>query len=155
MDTNERVREIRRRMAVIRRDLDENVNGIVENVNEMTQLQYYMRNYPWLLLGGAAALGYWAIPKQYQIHSPDPETLEKLAKRNRLVISHKAEPQQRGGVVGGLFSMLSTMALRGAMAYAGAKIGDLFEVGEQANGSAGGSNSNKVARPATADATSH
>lgn len=116
-------------MASIRRDLDNDVDEIVENVNELTKLQYYMRNYPWLLLGGAAFLGYWVIPSRYEIHSPDPETLEKLAKRNKLVVNHDPEPQKRGGVLGGLFSMVSTMVVRGATAYAGAKIGELLNTG--------------------------
>lgn len=114
---------IRSRMAEVRRELDEDVNGIVENARTLTSWRYYVRKYPWACMAGAAALGYLAVPRQYEIHSPDAETLEKLARKNRLVVKHKPEVQARGGLVGGLFSLTSGLLVRGLLAYIGRKVG--------------------------------
>lgn len=127
MSTEQKVEDLRRRMASVRRELDEDVDGIVGNVNELTTFQYYMKQYPWAMMGAAAFLGYWVVPQKYEIHSPDSETLEKLAAKNKLVVKDKTEPEEKGGVIGGIFSFLSSAVLRGAMAYAGAKVGEMFD----------------------------
>lgn len=139
METEKRVREIRRKMAGLRRDLDEDVNEIVENVGELTGLRYYMRQYPWAMLGAATFLGYWVVPSRNEIHNTDPKTLEKLAARHKLVVKDQTEPEKRGGVLGGIFSFLSTVVLRGAMAYAGAKVSEMFDDTGSGNDSRAGS----------------
>lgn len=117
-------------MATIRRDMQDNVDDIVENAKELADWRRYVRSAPWVAMGAAAAIGFLAVPKKLKVMSPDPDTLADLAKDNRLVVEHKPEAAARSGVAHSAFTMLSSMVLRATMAYAGQKLGRIF--GEQA-----------------------
>jgi hypothetical protein len=61
--TNE-VEELQRRMAEIRRDLHESVRDVVATAEAVTDWRRYIRMYPWVALGAAAAVGYVVVPKR-------------------------------------------------------------------------------------------
>ena len=115
-DTRE-AKAIRQEMARIRRHLNEDVEGIVDSARVMSDWRYYVRRYPWLCLGAAAALGYLIVPSRLEVIRPDAESLAKLAKENRLLVKPEPEFHRRGGWPGALFNLLAAAATRGAMAY--------------------------------------
>jgi hypothetical protein len=105
-------------MTRIRCNLNEGVDGIVENAKVMSDWRFYVRSYPWACVGAAVALGYLIVPARLEIMRPDPETLAELAKQNRLLVKPEAEPQKRGGLTGAFLSLLAGAAMRGVTSYA-------------------------------------
>jgi len=62
--TNEQIEEIRRRMAQIRMELHQDMQGVVAGTDAATDWRYYVRLYPWASLGAAALVGYLVIPRR-------------------------------------------------------------------------------------------
>ena len=58
--------DVRRRMAQIRRELHEDVKGVVEGAEAATDWRRYVRNYPWATTGLALAIGYLVIPRRHK-----------------------------------------------------------------------------------------
>ena len=56
--------EIRERMALIRQRIDEQSVEVVAQVSELSDWRSYVRRYPWISVGAAAALGYVLVPKK-------------------------------------------------------------------------------------------
>jgi hypothetical protein len=117
-----RVAEIRRRMAQIRSDLDEDVEQIVENAKVMADWRHYWRSYPWACLGLAAAVGYLIVPSKLHLIRPDVETLLQLARKNHLVVDPKPKPTPRAGLSGAVIGWLARTAVRGAIGYVTASV---------------------------------
>jgi hypothetical protein len=113
------INDIRRQMEAVRCNLGDEVEEIVGSARTLTDWRFYVRSYPWLCLAGAAAVGFWAVPKRIEIVSPSPEALEELAKRNHLVVNTNPQPQTKQGIGGALLGTLATLALRGAIGYVG------------------------------------
>ncbi|MBW3541179.1 MAG: hypothetical protein KY476_13000 [Planctomycetes bacterium] len=128
--TRREAAEIRREMAELRRELNVDAEGIVESARTVTNWRYYVRTYPWASLGVAAALGYLVVPRRLEVIRPDAETLAKLARRDQLVVKQRSETEPKKGFFGSMFQFISSMVVRGALAYAGQQAGRLF--GEQA-----------------------
>jgi hypothetical protein len=58
------VDEIRRQMAQIRRDLHEDVQGVVATAGAVTDWRRYVTGYSWVALGAAFAVGYFVVPRR-------------------------------------------------------------------------------------------
>jgi hypothetical protein len=119
VSTTSQAEAIRREMARIRCDLNEEVGGIVENARVMSDWRYYVRTYPLVCAVGAIALGYLVVPARLEVITPDAKTLAKLAEKNRLLVKPEPEPHKRGGIVGTLFTLLASTLVRGVVAYLG------------------------------------
>lgn len=91
-DDLDRITEIRRQMRHIRRDLGGQVEDLVVNATklreQLTDWKYYVRQYPWVVFGGAALAAYFLIPKRRTVKvnlveppAPPPKSvsLEDLA----------------------------------------------------------------------------
>lgn len=115
--------EICRKMADVREVLDEDVKNIAQSAKVMSDWTYYVKQYPWATVGIAATLGYLVVPNKVFLTSPSADQLEKLAKRNKLVVKADPEPQAQKGIVGAVFSLIASMAVRGVMAYLGQQVG--------------------------------
>lgn len=126
--TPETPEEISRKMADVRQVLDEDIQSIAQSAKVMTDWTYYVKQYPWASVGAAAALGYLMVPNKVFITRPDADQLEKLAKRNKLVVKANPEPQAQTGIVGAIFSLVASMAMRGVMAYVGQQLGKVAGV---------------------------
>lgn len=114
---------IRNRMKHLRRELRDNVQDVVESARTMTDWRVYVRANPWFFAGAAAAAGYLMVPKKVEIVRPDPQTLLKLAKKEKLVVEPKQRPQRRAGLSTLLFDMAANAIMRGAIAYVGQQLG--------------------------------
>jgi hypothetical protein len=115
--------EICRKMADVREVLDEDVKSIAQSAKVMSDWTYYVKQYPWASVGIAATLGYLVVPNKTFITTPSADQLEKLARRNKLVVKADPEPQAQKGIVGAVFSLVASMAVRGVMAYLGQQVG--------------------------------
>lgn len=118
-------------MEMVRREVDEDVDDLVDVAKQMTDWRYYVRNYPWLCVGGAALVGYFAIPRRIEVIRPDPDDIEELAKRRKLVVDPSNEKKVKSGVSGQLFNFLSSLALRGLITYGTAQATRLFQSAEE------------------------
>jgi hypothetical protein len=63
------VEQLRAEMARIRRDLNGNVDGIVESAKELTDWRLFVRSYPWASVGAAVATGYLVAPRIFRDRS--------------------------------------------------------------------------------------
>lgn len=123
MNSDEKAHNIRQRMAAVRVHLDEDVDGIIDGADRMRDWRNYVASFPWASLGVAAALGFMVVPRKLEIVSPDADTLEKLAKSNRLVVEHKPRGERKRGLVQTAFSLASHTLLRAGIAYLGQQVG--------------------------------
>lgn len=110
--------DIARQMRDVRTELREDVQEIVDNARVMTDWQHYVRSYPWLCLGAAAAVGYLLVPPRVQVIKPDPQLLAELVKQHQVQVKAKVQPQPGPTLMGRLVNMGAGMALQGAMAVA-------------------------------------
>ncbi len=108
--------EIERQMRALRSELREDVQDIVENARVMTDWQYYVRSYPWLCLGAAAALGYVLVPARIQVVRPDARALAELVRQHQVNVKAEVKPQPSPGWLGQLVNLGAGIALQGAMA---------------------------------------
>lgn len=121
--------EIQRAMREVRVELRENVKEIVGNARDMTDWTIYVRAYPWLCLGAAAAAGYFLIPQQAQIIRPDADGLIELAKRNKLVVKMDGgeSTKPKPGFLAGLAGLAASTLLQGGLAIATKQLSEALE----------------------------
>jgi len=119
--------EIQRQMRDVRSELREDVQEIVDNARIMTDWQYYVRSYPWLCLGAAAAAGYLLVPSRVQVFKPDPQTLAELVRQQQVAVKAEVQPQPPAGLIGGLVNMAAGVALQGAMAIASQQLNQFLQ----------------------------
>lgn len=110
--------EIERQMRALRSELREDVHEIVENARVMADWQYYVRTYPWLCLGAAAALGFVLVPSRVHVVKPDAAALAELVRQHQVNVKAEVKPEPSPGLLGRLVNMAAGMALNGAMAVA-------------------------------------
>jgi hypothetical protein len=118
VSTTPAAEEIQRQMRSVRSELRDDVQDIVESARVMTDWQYYVRSYPWLCLGAAAAAGYLLVPSRVQVFKPDSQTLANLVRQHQVAVKTEVKPQPSPGLLGGLVNMAAGAALQGAMAIA-------------------------------------
>ena len=110
--------EIQRQMRDVRSELRNDVQELVDNARVMTDWHYYVRSYPWLCLGAAAAVGYLLVPSRVQVFKPDAQMLADLVRQHQVAVKSEVKPQPSSGLLGGLVNMAAGAALQGAMAIA-------------------------------------
>jgi len=112
--------DIQRCMREVRAELREDVKEFMVNAREMTDWTVYVRAYPWLCVGAAAAAGYFLIPQRAQIIKPDAEGLIELAKKHKLVVKMDGggEQKRKQGLFAALIGMAASTVLQGGLAIA-------------------------------------
>lgn len=129
--TDQSVEQIQRQMRQIRLHLDDDVGGIVAGAQQMTDWRRYVAAFPWGSVAAAAALGFLVIPRRTEIVRPDLATLEKLAKRQQLVVEPDAAAHaKKPSMAETAFNLLGNIIVRAGISYAGQQFGRIF--GEQA-----------------------
>lgn len=124
--SDEDPQSIRQRMAAIRVELDEDVEDLSAQARELSHWQHYVQEYPWGAVTVAVAVGFLAVPRRLNINSPDPEALEELAKKHRLVVENRPRSAERPGLGASMLNMIGHMVLRAGVAYVGQQAGRLF-----------------------------
>ena len=123
MTDNADSQDIQQQMARIRRELDEDVDKVVEQTKELVDWRNFVGSHPWLTIGAAAALGYVIVPSRLNVISPDAATLATLAKQNKLVVKPKSDVRKQAGIVAPVVSFAAAAALRSLVAMAGQQVG--------------------------------
>jgi hypothetical protein len=123
MATNE-IDEIRKSMARIRRDLHEDVRGVVESAEAVTDWRHWIRDYPWASMAAAAAIGFVLVPKRRKTVKPEA-VAQAVAAQIQPAMQQAAQaaavegPKKRGrGLIGAGLGLLAPIALRAAQNYA-------------------------------------
>jgi hypothetical protein len=113
------IAEIQRRMAQIRSDMHQEVQGAVRTAAALTSWQAMVRNYPWAALSAASLVGYLIVPRRAQ-HAP---TIVTMGTPNSLMIpaGHAPTRDERKSswtVMGTALSLAAPIAIRAAQNYA-------------------------------------
>jgi len=110
---------IRQQMAQIRRELHQDIRGVVEHAEAATDWRRYIRMYPWPSLGVAFAIGYLIVPKRRRSVPRDVATRSDIAHVREVVEESKQEKKSaRKGILGAAFGMLVPVVVRAAQGYA-------------------------------------
>lgn len=123
----DRANQIRQRMAYIRRELDQDMENVERDARTLLNWRYYINSYPWASVGIAAAVGYLVVPRKLEIQTPDPKTLEKLARDRHLVVEQKPKAEAKGGLIGTAFSFISGIVLKTAMVQLGHQLASILD----------------------------
>lgn len=127
MSSGDRAKEVKQELDAVRRDLSGDIKEVVDGARTVTDYQYYLKRHPWACMAAAAAVGYMIVPRRLEVFSPDVETLQKLAKQNKLVVKSKPDVHEKGGgVVSILLTLLANAAVRTGVTYAGQHFGGLL-----------------------------
>src|SRR5688572_27832508 len=70
--------DIVKRMQLVRRHVGEDVKGIVETAKTLSDWRYHVKHHPWILLGGAVAMGFLVAPKRRKIAGDEAKELVAL-----------------------------------------------------------------------------
>jgi len=116
METTQ-VNVICQEMDKVRRNLGNEVDEIVESAQTLTDWRYYVKTHPWMCLAGAAAIGYFVVPKRMVVFGPSAEMIEEAIKRSASAFKPNPPPP-KSGITSAIFGMLTSMALRHAVNYA-------------------------------------
>lgn len=87
VDNNEMTAEtVQRQMREIRRELRNNVSGVVSGANQLLDWKSYVRRNPWLIVGSAVVVGYMLVPRrsrELDAAAATQESLDNLAEEVR------------------------------------------------------------------------
>jgi len=117
--TADQTDEIRRQMAQIRRELHEDIQGVVAGAEAVTDWRRYIRLYPWASLGVAFAVGFLIIPRRRRsVAEVVKEVIPVQVQRAAEAPTPKEKEKRKAGIFGALFGMLVPIAVRAAQGYA-------------------------------------
>ena len=114
------IEAIRRHMAQIRRELHEDVQGVVVGAEAATDWHHYFRQYPWAALGLTFAIGYVIVPRKHKTIEAEPETLRPSSRKSRGAAPEKPveKSARKAGLIGTLFGMVWPVVMRAGQSYA-------------------------------------
>jgi hypothetical protein len=105
--------EIARRMEDVRREVSDDVRGIVETAKTLSDWRYYVKNHPWACVGLAVGLGFVIAPRKRAKSGPDTQELIALLKKYNVSV---AQPQGASpGVVRTLIGLATPLVMRTVM----------------------------------------
>jgi hypothetical protein len=108
--------DLQRQMQQVRVEMREDVQVMVANAREMTDWTWYVRTYPWVCVGAAAAIGFLVVPSRSRpVIKPDAKDLIELAKHQKIVVKME-EPKSSSSLLGTLARMAAGSLLQGGMA---------------------------------------
>jgi len=119
------VDDIRREMSRIRREMHEDVKGVVDAAEAAADWRHYLSAYPWVSLTAAFSIGYFLVPRK----PPGVEdVLAEVMRRKDLMVDAARpavtvvrEPEAKKakkGLLGAAFSLVAPLALRTIQGYA-------------------------------------
>jgi hypothetical protein len=108
---------VRARMQQIRCEMDQDLEYMVETARKMVDWKHYVKTYPWVCLGAAAALGFLIVPKRSTATHPDLGTRTELARTGHFVA--KPAPAATPGLVDALVATVTSIAVRKGIEWLG------------------------------------
>jgi hypothetical protein len=119
---------LRQRMAQVRAELLHDSRRLRESAQTLTDWRYYVRRYPWAILGASAVAGYLVIPKRAPQPAADAETIAKLLEQHRLEVR---APTAAPGMLQSLTSSLGSTLLKAGLTYVGHYLSQSLAAGVQ------------------------
>ncbi len=114
--------EIRRKMALIRRELHQDVREVVASAEAVADWRRYLRMFPWATVGVAFAIGYLIVPKRKRTLSLDAATQAELVGARAALEAAPpivvTEKPRRPSLIGSVFGAVAPIAWRLAQNYA-------------------------------------
>ena len=117
---------VRARMQGIRCDIDQGLEDVSASARSLVDWKHYVKTYPWVCLGAAAALGFLIVPKRSTAINADSATPAELAKTGHRVVN--SAPATGRGWVDSLVAAVVSIAVREATAYLGRSAGRLLGI---------------------------
>jgi len=123
------ISDVQRRMAQIRHEMHQEVQGAVKGAQSLTNWRSLVRSHPWLSLGVAAAAGYLIVP-QRRWEAPAVTAVDTSVEvAPAAPRDQPAQPQgSQWSAMGMLFSLLAPIAVRAAQNFALQRIEQWLEV---------------------------
>jgi hypothetical protein len=116
MPNSPETKAIRQRMEEVRCDLDSGFQGIVEDARDIGDWTYYVRTYPWAVLGVSLVAGYLLAPRLGFGVQPEMKVPDGSSAPNA---SHEPPPlQSKSAASGKVLSFVGNLVMRGLTAYA-------------------------------------
>jgi hypothetical protein len=97
-------------MQQIRCEMDQDLEQMVATARSMVDWKHYVKTYPWVCLGTAAALGFLIVPKRSTVVHPDLATRTELARTGHLAA--EPAPAATRGLVDALLATVASIAVR-------------------------------------------
>ena len=116
---------IRQRMEEVRSDLNTGFQGIVNDARDIGDWTYYVRTYPWAVLGIALVAGYLVGPRS--AFWKQPQTLPVDAAVDSNTSNAPPLPSPHSNLSGNVLSFVGNLLMRGATAYVLQQAERLFE----------------------------
>ena len=126
MSTAESSEEIQREMLRIRSEVRDDVEGIFDRAEQLTDWRYYVRRHPWLCVAAAAAVGYFVVPQSHRIVMPDADALVRAVKQAGISPDHSAAPVRSTWLQAGL-GIAGSILARQAVSIAGRKLNEFLD----------------------------
>lgn len=117
------VDRIRYQMRRIRHHLDDDVTGLLSHAHQLTDWKYYLRRFPWAVLGSAAAAAFLLVPRK-QLPAQQV-TLDSAAARQLEAINAKlgeGTSVPKPTLIKSMALMAASTLLRSGMVYLGEQI---------------------------------
>ena len=117
MNDPQRDETMQARMKGIRGDIDQGLVDVSAAARSMVDWKHYVKTYPWVCMGTAAALGFLVVPKRSTAIAADvapPAELSKTAQRDA-----DSAPSAVRGVVDMLVTATVGFAVRETAGYVG------------------------------------
>jgi len=112
------ISDIQRRMAQVRREMHQEVQGAVKGAQALTDWRALVRGHPWLALGVAAAAGYLLVPRRRRetptVVGPGAPVEAAAAAPDQPAQARRAGPS----TIGTVFDLLAPIAVRAAQNFA-------------------------------------
>jgi hypothetical protein len=102
------------RMQGIRGDIDQGLEDVSASARSMVDWKHYVKTYPWLCMGTAAALGFLFVPKRSRTIPANPAKSSETDHR-----AADSAPSAVRGVVELLVAAAVSFAVRETAAYVG------------------------------------
>ena len=121
-------KSVRTRMQQLRCEIDGDVEDMAASARNVVDWKHYVKTYPWVCLGTAAALGFLIVPKRSTAMHPDLASLTELEKTGHLIA--KPAPTATRGLVDALLATVASIAVSKAMGFLGQSVTSLLGTAE-------------------------
>ena len=124
--SHQEIEDLRRKMALIRHDLHQDVRSVVEGAEAAADWRRYVRSYPWLGVGLAFAVGFLLVPRRLRatntttINYAPAEIARSVAAEVPKILPAAALPEKKksNGLIKSALGLAMPVVLRAAQGYA-------------------------------------
>ncbi len=106
---------LRARMQGIRSEIDQGLEDVSATAHRMVDWKHYVKTYPWVCLGTAAALGYLIVPKRSTTRYVDLAALTKAAGTGHPFV--ESTPPAPRGMLRTLLATVASMAVHRGIGF--------------------------------------